>query len=88
MYFIAHGDGEVSNLFTSVKEMDDTLELSGDCCFDTVAVFNSSGAQVASLYKQYRWNTILSINSRYENLLVEQQEACSEIARLMNLRAI
>jgi hypothetical protein len=88
MYFIAHGDGEVSDMFFTVKEMDHTLELSGDCCFDTVAVFNSSGAQVASLYKQYRCPTSLSINNRYENLLVEQQEACSEISRLMNLREI
>ena len=87
MYFIAHGDGEVSNLFTSVKEMDDTLELSGDCCFDTVAVFNSSGAQIASLYKQWDSVTVLDIDRRYKNLLVEQQEVCSEIARLMDLRS-
>ena len=87
MYFIAHGDGEVSDMFFTVKEMDDSLELSGDCSFDTVSVFNSSGAQIASLYKQWRWKTVLSIDSRYENLLVEQQEVCSEIARLMDLRS-
>jgi hypothetical protein len=87
MYFIAHGDGEVSDLFFTVKEMNDSLDLSGDCCFDTVSVFNNSGAQVALLYKQYQCHTRLSIDSRYENLLAEQQEACDEIVRLMNLQA-
>jgi hypothetical protein len=88
MYFIAHGDGDVSDVFFTVKGMDDVLDLSGDCCYDSVVVFNSGGAQIASLYKQYDSPVSLSINNRYENLLVEQQEACSEISRLMNLREI
>jgi hypothetical protein len=84
MYIIANGNGEVSNMFMSVEDINYELNLSGDCSYDTVIVFNSKGKQVASLYKQFnsRCNVTVSNITMYSY----EKDACNEIEALLNSR--
>ena len=84
MFYIALPDyADTSDIFTDAQALITALDLGGDCSYDTVLVFASSGCKIATIHKQYKCAAIVDIIS---DVLLANNEAIVAIVDAFNLR--